>query len=162
MVPASGGPYACPGPSCVDLVNGTQYTAADVAEGRGKHSTWPKFAPFSQGNDGNIMWISFSSRIPYGLETEETSRLWMFAVDVSKVGSGDPSFAPFWIPFQDEGDGGADSAGDNLTPYWTTELPCEILDAEAGTCLGCVEGEMCVLNKELNTCDCKSPKSVVR
>jgi hypothetical protein len=144
LVRATGGPYTCPSADCVELELGTQYGLADAMANAGKHSTWPKFTPFTVGQEGNIMFVSFTSGINYGFLTSSISQLWMFAVDVSKVGTADPSYAPFWLPYQ-AFDGGS------LTPYWTEQLPCRA-DPEGG-CKGCVDGEECIFDKADN-CTC--------
>jgi hypothetical protein len=145
LVPSSGGPHACPGPSCYELTKGMQYTAAQAASGAGKQSTWPKFAPFAQGANGELMFISFNTKIDYGFLAQDLTQLWMFAVDVSKLASGDPSLAPIWLPYQDFEDG-------SLTPYWTETLPCQA--DPGGGCSGCVAGEECIVNEQTNECHC--------
>jgi hypothetical protein len=147
MVRSSGGPYVCPGPDCIELSRGIGYTPEEALAGAGKAATWPKFTPFSQGPDGALTFVSYTSHLPYGFHGSEKSQLWMFAVDTSKVGSAtDPSFSPIWLPYQDENDGA-------LTPYWTETLPCEI-DAN-GACSGCVAGERCTVTTG-NRCECRA------
>jgi hypothetical protein len=144
LVPSSGGPHACPGPSCYELTNGTRYDVATAMAGQGQGSTWPKFTPFSQAG-GKIMFVSFTSRIDYGVLSTGRAQLWMFAIDLDKLDSGDPSFAPIWLPHQEISD-------QNFTPYWTEILPCE-LDT-AGGCQGCVGKESCVVDHN-NQCECR-------
>ncbi|HVJ16087.1 MAG TPA: hypothetical protein VM686_11680 [Polyangiaceae bacterium] len=156
MVRADGSTHVCPGPECIELPAGTQYTVEDAFDGhRGKHSTWPKFTPFVQGQAGNVMFLSFTSGIDYGWVSTAAqnaprnyakNQIWMFGVDVSKVGSGDPSFAPIWLPQQDPGDG-------SLTPYWTETLPCQ--SDPAGGCVGCAAGEECHVSAG-NVCECRA------
>jgi hypothetical protein len=75
-------------------------------------NSWPRFAP-SHGTfqSKNLYWIAFSSRHPYGAivpgtnnpPTKDTSpQIWFAAVAVDPSGalSGDPSFAPVWMPQQ--------------------------------------------------------------
>lgn len=143
MVPAKGGPHACPGPQCYELTNATQYSVADAMAGKGKGSTWPKFTPFAQA-DGKVLFVSFSSQIDYGVKSSERAQLWMAAIDLDKLGAGDPSFAPIWLPHQD-------AADENFTPYWTEILPCDV--DEKGGCKGCVGSERCVVD-EANQCHC--------
>ncbi len=144
LVRAQGGPYTCPGPDCWELTAGTRYTPAQAATVQG-HSTWPKFTPFAQGANENLLFISFTSRLPYGFSTSGNSQLWMFAVDTDRLASGgDPSYSPIWLPFQDPSDL-------SLTPYWTEELPCQS-DAVGG-CSGCVAGEVCEVDSA-NHCQC--------
>lgn len=71
-------------------------------------STYPKFAPFSAGQDDALMFLTFNSKVSYGflLDNEERqdgarlAQLWMSAIDVTKLPA-DPSSAPVWLPFQD-------------------------------------------------------------
>jgi hypothetical protein len=149
-VRSTGGPYTCPGPECYELTRGTGYSPSEAAAGNGKHSTWPKFTPFSQ-KGGNLMFISFNSHLDYGFvdgvrgdDGDRLSQIWMFAVDVSKVGNGDPSYAPVWLPQQDPADG-------SLTPYWSERLPCN-MDPEGG-CSGCVGDETCIVEVD-GECSC--------
>jgi hypothetical protein len=144
LVPSSGGPHACPGPTCYELTNGTRYDVATAMAGQGQGSTWPKFTPFSQAA-GKVMFVSFTSRIDYGVLSKGRAQLWMFAIDTSKLGSGDASFAPIWLPHQELSD-------QNFTPYWTEILPCEV-DTEGG-CQGCVGSERCVVDHN-NRCECR-------
>ncbi len=146
MVKAEGGPYECPGPDCYDLTRGTQYDWAAITSQQGRHSTWPKFTPFAQGDDGSLLFISMSSSIDYGFLSTNKTQLWMFAVDTTKLGDSDASYAPIWIPYQDIDDGG-------LTPYWTEILPCN--SDPSGACSGCVDGERCVVDVQ-NQCHCSA------
>jgi hypothetical protein len=143
LVPTTGGPHTCPGPTCYELTNATQYSVADAMATKGKGSTWPKFTPFSQAA-GKLLFVSFSSQIDYGVKSSARAQLWMAAIDLTKLGKGDPSFAPIWLPHQDNGD-------ENFTPYWTEILPCDV-DA-AGGCKGCVGSERCVVDAK-NQCSC--------
>lgn len=146
LVRADGGPHTCPGADCWELTRGTRYTAAEASTVQG-HSTWPKFTPFAQGADKNLLFISFTSRLPYGFVTKGNSQLWMFAVDTSKLAAGaDPSSAPIWLPYQEPTDL-------SLTPYWAEVLPCQA--DPSGGCAGCVAGEQCVLDSS-NQCRCEA------
>lgn len=144
MVPATGGPHLCPGPACYELTNATQYSVADAMAKKGKGSTWPKFTPFAQAS-GKLLFVSFSSQIDYGVKSSARAQLWMAAVDLTKLGQGDPSFTPIWLPHQDNSD-------ENFTPYWTEILPCDV-DADGG-CKGCVGSERCVVDTQ-NECHCE-------
>jgi len=151
MVPSTGGPYDCPGPSCYELTNGTQYTVAQASMMAGKASTWPKFTPFAQGANKEVMFISFTSQIDYGiLATGKRNQLWMFAVDTSKLAAGDPSYAPIWLPYQDSNDS-------SFAPYWAVTLPCTT-DPAAG-CKGCTADEVCLVDNE-NNCKCSTISNV--
>ncbi len=144
LVKAQGGPYTCPGAGCWELTRGTRYAPTDATTALG-HSTWPKFTPFAQGADKNLLFISFTSRLPYGFDTAGNSQLWMFGLDLSKLAAGsDPSYAPIWLPYQDLTDL-------SLNPYWAETLPCQ--SAAAGGCQGCVTGEHCTVDTK-NQCQC--------
>ena len=146
LVPTTGGPHACPGPTCYELTNGMQYSSAQASSHTGLQSTWPKFTPFAQGDGGSVMFISFNTKVDYGFLSHGENQIWMFAIDTAKLGSGDPSYAPVWLPYQDIDDG-------SLTPYWTETLPCDV-DPQ-GSCAGCVEGETCVVDEQANRCQCE-------
>jgi hypothetical protein len=79
------------------------------------------------------------------LVAENRTQLWMFAVDLDKVGTADPSYAPFWLPYQDIEDA-------SLSPYWTETIPCA-QDPQGG-CVGCVGQESCVVTGD--TCQCRA------
>ncbi|MFE8600420.1 hypothetical protein [Archangium violaceum] len=76
-------------------------------------NSYPKWSPFvTRGNSGDtsrLMWVTFSSSRKYGLRQPVTASgenpwgtlLWMAAVDPDKVGTGDPSYTAFALPFQD-------------------------------------------------------------
>lgn len=142
LVSTEGGPHACPGAACVDLVNGQQYTTDRAFVQRSAvGSTWPKFTPFAMapmpGAPKDVMWITVSSRAAYGLVSYEntSTQLWMFAIDVRKARMGmDPSYPPLWLPYQDPKDA-------SLEGFWTEKLVCDI--RPDGTCNGCVNGELC-------------------
>ncbi len=143
MVPSTGGPHACPGPTCVELARGGQFTQAEAAAsgGVGPHVTVPKFAPFAQGPTGNIVFISFSTRIQYGWRSEGRSQLWMFGLDLARPG--DPSFEPIWLPYQNYTDG-------SLAAFWAEIAPC---NTDAGGGCSCRPGEECRFNQN-NECYC--------
>jgi hypothetical protein len=143
MVPSQGGPHACPGPTCYELTRGTHYGVADAIAKHGKGSTWPKFTPFDQAG-GKVMFVSFTSRIDYGFLVKGQAQIWMFAVDTSKLGTEDPSYAPIWIPYQDFSD-------QSFTPYWTEVSPCK--SDPNGGCSGCVGEESCIVDAQ-SSCHC--------
>jgi hypothetical protein len=76
---------------------------------QGGGNSWPKWSPFVQTNRGRtILWFTFSSRRPYGWrsvscgDSGKCAQIWMAAFDVEKALAGDdPSYAAFWLPFQD-------------------------------------------------------------
>ncbi|MDX2021370.1 MAG: hypothetical protein SF187_14105 [Deltaproteobacteria bacterium] len=116
---------------------GTIYELGNATQGKGKTSTWPKFAPFQQAG-GQMMFITYNTKIDYGVmlknsATQDNARpqLWMSAIDLRNLGSGDPSLPPVWLPFQDIGQ-------QNHLGYWTEKVACR---KEGGA--GCGEGEVC-------------------
>lgn len=90
-----------------------------------KTTSWPKFAPFQQGN---LVFFTFSAKLDYGfvikqaaVKIEEDSyrpQLWMSGIDLGKAALGmDPSYPPFWLPFQDP-------ETNNHEALWTQDLVC--------------------------------------
>lgn len=98
-------------------------------------NSWPKFSPFVQSFRGRrLMWVTFSSRRDYGLrmEGEGRAQIWMAAISPDEMG-GDPSYAAFWLPFQNLQTG-------NHIAQWTAEVvrkPC-------GIDRTCPAGESCI------------------
>ncbi|MCB9557019.1 MAG: PD40 domain-containing protein [Deltaproteobacteria bacterium] len=106
-------------------------------------NSWPKFGPFIQHFRGKkLLWFAFSSRRDYGLRLRAPTgergqaQLWMVALDFSEkefsASKADPSFAAFWLPFQDINTG-------NHIAQWTAEVvrkPCGV-DGE------CPSGQTC-------------------
>lgn len=108
-----------------------------------KTTAWPKFAPFQQGN---LVFFTFSAKFDYGfvikqaeLKASEDSyrpQIWMSGIDLSKAALGmDPSYPPFWLPFQDAGT-------NNHEVLWTQDLVC-IRPADCGSEFSCIGG-VCV------------------
>jgi hypothetical protein len=96
--------------------------------------SWPKVAPFTHNyGEGQVMWITFASRRAYGLRPGGTAQIWMVGIDPARAAQGlDPSFAAFWLPFQDIASG-------NHIAQWVEEIdrqPCQV-DEE------CATGEFC-------------------
>jgi len=86
--------------------------------------SWPKWAPgIHTAHERPIMYLTFSSSRPYGLRLADGERvqLWMVAFDPGRATDGqDPSFAAFWLPFQDISTG-------NHIAQWVAEVvrrPC--------------------------------------
>ena len=99
--------------------------------------SWPKVAPFVHDyGQGQVMWITFSSRRPYGLRAGGTAQIWMVGIDPALAAAGqDPSFTAFWLPFQDVASG-------NHIAQWVEEIdrqPC-VVDGECATGEFCEEG----------------------
>ena len=140
LVSATGG-------SPVYLANASNVKDPSVSSSQQTWSnSWPRFSPpdpktMQHGTfrGKTLYWISFSSRRPYGAVvagtnnpsmTDTTPQLWFAAVAVDPSGSlsGDPSYAPIWLPQQNDAqlpDGGtADSGGvprGNHLPQWVTK-----------------------------------------
>jgi WD40-like Beta Propeller Repeat len=79
----------------------------------------PTWAP---SHDANIGWIAFTSARDYGGVLAEGShigarmhQLWIAAIDLDKVGSGDPSYPAFRLPAQD-------LTENNHRPFWTVDV----------------------------------------
>ncbi len=106
----------------VSAAGGTPIELAAATHGMDVTASWPKFSPFSM-RGGNLFFVVFSSKIDYGWVLEQASvsperrfgrpQLWVAAIDVAR--SGDPSYAPFRLPFQNV------DAGNHLA-YWTTKI----------------------------------------
>jgi Tol biopolymer transport system component len=83
-------------------------------------NSWPRWSPFVQKNgpNGDLFYFTFSSKRDYGNEIAGAARpqVWMSAFDPSvAMTGGDPSFTPFWLPFQDPG-------SSNHIAQWTTTI----------------------------------------
>lgn len=108
-----------------------------------KTTAWPKFAPFQQGS---LVFFTFSAKLDYGfvikqgeVQASEDSyrpQIWMSGIDLSKAATGgDPSYPPFWLPFQDP-------ETNNHEAIWTQELACS-RPADCGSEFTCTGG-VCV------------------
>ena len=126
----------------VRATGGTPLELARANRGEGYTNAWPKFAPFQQGN-GQYVFITFSSKADYGFVVtgRDQPQIWMAGLDLnlaaaltsgtaSKNVEPDPSFAPFWLPFQD-------STTNNHATIWTQQIQCaKDIDCGAGaTCI---------------------------
>jgi hypothetical protein len=82
-------------------------------------TNWPRVTPFIQG--GKLIFFTFSARFPYGfVKTGSNPQIWMAGVDLEQADSHpdqDPSFAPFWLPFQNPSES-------NHLGTWTTDVKC--------------------------------------
>jgi hypothetical protein len=130
------GAYPCDGyddPSdtlrIVPTKGGQPVTLANASQNDNWSNSWPRFAP-THGSYQNkdLYWIAFSSRHPYGATLPGTNtpslqntepQLWFAAVAVDSSGniSGDPSFAPVWMPQQNPGG----MQRGNHVPQWVTK-----------------------------------------
>ncbi|HEX3698944.1 MAG TPA: hypothetical protein VH374_26480 [Polyangia bacterium] len=119
---------------------GRIYELAKATHLQDHGSTWPKFAPFSQSNN-NIFFITFNSKIDYGFILKNSAslpdgvklpQLWLTAIDLRDLSTGDPSRPPLWLPFQDV-------EQSNHLASWTERLGCPT----TGETTGCAEDEVC-------------------
>jgi hypothetical protein len=82
-------------------------------------TNWPRVTPFIQG--GKLIFFTFSARFPYGfVKSGSNPQIWMAGVDLEKAEmkpDEDPSFAPFWLPFQNPTES-------NHLGTWTTDVKC--------------------------------------
>jgi hypothetical protein len=127
----------------VARTGGTMYELGNATQGAGQTSTWPRFAPFVQAG-GNIMFLTFNSKIDYGfllmnsivpnITVDGLPQLWMSAIDLRRLGTGDPSLPPVWLPFQDV-------TQRNHLGFWTEQVGCRV--QSDGSSVGCGEGEFC-------------------
>jgi len=92
----------------------------DTACASGLDCYLPNFSPYDQGG---YFWLVFYSLRDYGnvqAGTKGTSRrqLWVTAVDKSKLGAGDASSVPYWLPDQD-------AKTDNMSAFWAVAAPLQ-------------------------------------
>ncbi len=80
----------------------------------------PNFSPY---DEGGYFWLVFYSTRDYGnaqAGTKGTQRrqLWVTAINKSRLGMGDPSSVPYWLPDQDV-------ATQNMSAYWALPPPLQ-------------------------------------
>ena len=102
---------ATPGSTPIELANATR--------GAGLSTNWPRVAPFTQ-DAGKLIFFTFSSRGSYGFAERKAPQIWMAAVDLDRAEhqpGQDPSYPPFWLPFQKGGE-------NNHLATWTNRELC--------------------------------------
>ncbi len=112
-------------------------TPIQLVKGTTTRESWAKWAPdVQQYRGGTLMWMTFTSYRQVGLRpqgAEPTAQIWMVGFDPAKAAAGqDPSYASFWLPFQEEATG-------NHIAQWVTTV-------ERQTCNNgspCGTGEFC-------------------
>jgi hypothetical protein len=103
---------------------GRVYDLDNASQGAGKTSTYPRFAPVMQ-DQCEVLYLTFNSKMDYGFLKNSARpkvgspppQLWMSALDLRALPSGDPSRAPVWLPFQE-------AQATNLLGAWTQQVVC--------------------------------------
>ncbi len=105
--------------------------AVDLTAANGSGTTtnsWPRWSPSHGSFRGeNIYFVAFSSKRAYGLRLAGSTdgstppQLWFAAVALTAgkpLGASDPSFAPVWLPLQDED---MENPTGNHVPQWAAK-----------------------------------------
>jgi hypothetical protein len=103
----------------VSRAGGTPVQLANACSS-GLNCYLPNFSPYDQGG---YFWLVFYSLRDYGNAQAGTKgatrrQLWVTAVDKSKLGSGDASSVPYWLPDQD-------AKTDNMSAFWAVAPPLQ-------------------------------------
>lgn len=123
---------------------GDVYELTQATHQLDRWSTFPKFAP---DEHGGLMFLTFNSKMSYGLlldndgqagDSARIAQLWMSAIDVTKLPD-DPSSPPIWLPFQD-------ATQSSHLGIWTSEVKCR---TDVGGS-GCDTGQEC--DRQTKTC----------
>jgi hypothetical protein len=109
-----------PGALFLESRNGGAPTQLDAACSAALDCYLPNFSPYDAGGR---FWMVFYSLRNYGntqVGTKGSKRrqMWVTAVDKSKLGSGDPSSVPYWLPFQDP-------KTENMSAFWALPPPVQ-------------------------------------
>jgi len=118
----------------VSREGGQVYELGNATQGVGHTSTWPKFAPFVQ-DQNQTLFLTYNSKIDYGFILKNSAlpaaqthpQLWFSAIDLTKLATGDPSYAPIWLPFQEV-------IQNNHLGYWTEIVTCSANPNSLGGC----------------------------
>jgi hypothetical protein len=116
----------------VSSAGGAPIQLANASPAPGGDS-WPKWSPVPHMYaKGPIYWLTFSSRRAYGMRGGGTAQIWMVGFDPARAAVGlDPTFAAFWLPFQDPASG-------NHIAQWV-----EKVDRQPCNSGPCPNGEFC-------------------
>ena len=100
--------------------NGGTPIRLDTACGGARNCFLPNFSPYDAGG---YYWLVFYSLRDYGnaiAGTKGTTRrqMWVTAIDKSKLGTGDASAVPYWIPDQD-------AQTENMSAFWSVPPPLQ-------------------------------------
>jgi hypothetical protein len=92
----------------------------DTACGGAANCFLPNFSPY---DSGGYFWMVFYSLRDYGnaqAGTKGTTRrqMWVTAIDKSKLGTGDASLVPYWLPDQDP-------QTENMSAFWSVPPPIQ-------------------------------------
>jgi hypothetical protein len=108
--------------------SGTGNVRLDNANGGDNNfgNSWPRFSPdVSTFRGQTLYWIAFSSRRPYGGQLNTNGllssqpQLWFAGVTLGEINVSDPSWAPVWLPGQNNTQGGSNSTPvGNHVPQW--------------------------------------------
>lgn len=103
----------------IDKDQGVPYRL-DIACAGARDCYLPNFSPY---DEGGYYWLVFYSTRDYGnaqAGTKGTQRrqLWVTAINKSKLGMGDPSSVPYWLPDQD-------AQTQNMSAYWALPPPLQ-------------------------------------
>ncbi len=109
--------------SAVALANANRRGPTDTVSNL--TNSWPRVSPFTSHVGGRLVyWVTFSSNRNCGVRLvgQDRLQLWMVAVAVPDGEMptplmGDPSFSPFWLPFQDI------ATGNHIAQWTRTIVP---------------------------------------